>query len=82
MFLLVVAALIIILIYFLFYKKEAFYTEFNQEEPTRSHTPYVGTIPFGSWGTSPWAVTYPRYERPHNNIWVYDGIGNICCDCV
>ena len=34
---------------------DAFYTGAATEEPTRSDTPYVGTISFGPWGVSPWA---------------------------
>jgi hypothetical protein len=38
---------------------DRFFTLHGQEEPTRSYTPYTGTIPFGSWGTLPWAEAHP-----------------------
>ncbi len=34
---------------------DRFGTVFASEEPTRSYTPYVGTIPNGPWGVKPWA---------------------------
>ncbi len=34
---------------------EKFYTSAALEEPTHSYTPYTGTIPYGPWGTRPWA---------------------------
>ena len=37
---------------------ERFYTHYAEEEPTRSYTPYTGTIPYGPWGTKPWAYAY------------------------
>lgn len=42
-----------------FRRREPFFTEHGQEEPTRSYTPYTGTIPFGPWGTLPWAEAVP-----------------------
>lgn len=39
--------------------KDGFFTEFAQEEPTRSYVPYTGTVPFGTWGTLPWAEAVP-----------------------
>jgi hypothetical protein len=35
--------------------RETFYTRYSREEPTRSDTPYTGTIPYGPWGTKPWS---------------------------
>ena len=44
---------------------ENFYTEHGQEEPTRSYVPYVGTVPFGAWGSEPWAEAEPSLRgRP------------------
>ena len=43
--------------------RDAFYTSAAREEPTRSETPYVGTIPFGPWGALPWALG-PGARRP------------------
>ena len=40
-------------------KREGFYTEYAEEEPTRSDVPYTGTIPYGVWGTQPWAEAFP-----------------------
>jgi hypothetical protein len=42
-------------------RSESFYTSAAREEPTRSYTPYTGTIPYGPWGTLPWAeaTAYP-----------------------
>lgn len=37
---------------------ERFFTQYAQEEPTRPYTPYTGTVPFGEWGTKPWAYAY------------------------
>ena len=34
--------------------KNKFYTEYARENPTRSYTPYTGTIPVGPWGVQPW----------------------------
>lgn len=34
---------------------DRFGTVFASEEPTRSYTPYTGTIPNGPWGVKPWA---------------------------
>jgi len=31
-----------------------FYTEYNQEAPTRLEVPYTGTEPLGVWGSMPW----------------------------
>jgi hypothetical protein len=39
--------------------REGFYTEYADEEPTRSDVPYTGTIPYGYWGTKPWAEEFP-----------------------
>jgi hypothetical protein len=44
-------------------RRDAFYTSAAREEPTRSETPYVGTIPFGPWGVLPWALG-PGAPRP------------------
>jgi hypothetical protein len=38
---------------------DSFYTPHGQEEPTRSDTPYTGTVPLGPWGTLPWAEVAP-----------------------
>lgn len=39
-------------------KSEGFFTRYAEEEPTRSYTPYTGTIPYGPWGTKSWADAY------------------------
>jgi len=39
---------------------EGFYTEYAEEEPTRSWVPYTGTIPYGEWGNLPWAEMHPH----------------------
>lgn len=35
-------------------KSDHFYTESNQEAPTRLEVPYTGTEPLGVWGSMPW----------------------------
>lgn len=39
--------------------RDRFFTEYAREEPTRSYTPYTGTLPFGHWGDRPWAEAVP-----------------------
>ena len=50
-------------------KADKFFTLYAQEEPTRSYTPYTGTIPFGTWGTKPWAEAFdletPQQAYPY-----------------
>jgi hypothetical protein len=46
---------------------DTFYTSAATEEPTRSYTPYVGTIPNGAWGISPWALG-PGVGRPSRGL--------------
>lgn len=38
---------------------ENFYTQYAEEEPTRSYVAYTGTVPYGEWGTQAWAEAYP-----------------------
>jgi hypothetical protein len=38
---------------------DGFFTRYSHEEPTRAYTPYTGTVPFGPWGTLPWAEMRP-----------------------
>lgn len=45
-------------------RRDNFYTEHGQEEPTRSYTPYTGTLPNGPWGNLPWAEMLPRGALP------------------
>lgn len=50
--------------------RDHFFTLHGQEEPTRSYTPYTGEIPYGPWGTLPWAEAAPLPTsgfgcRPH-----------------
>jgi hypothetical protein len=40
-------------------RREQFFTPHGSEEPTRSYTPYTGTLPFGPWGARPWAEAVP-----------------------
>ena len=59
----IVVVLIAVVIYLVTRKAksaEGFFTDFAQEEPTRSYTPYTGTIAYGTWGTKPWAEEFPR----------------------
>jgi hypothetical protein len=37
---------------------DKFFTRYAQEEPTRSYTPYAGSVPYGPWGDNPWAYAY------------------------
>lgn len=50
-------------------KKDKFYTEYAQEEPTRSYTPYTGAVPYGYWGTTPWAYAFDL--APPSDIYNY-----------
>ena len=43
--------------------QDGFFTEHGQEEPTRAYTPYVGTLPHGYWGVTPWADVAPPARR-------------------
>jgi len=54
-----VLAMLLALNYRAVAQTESFYTTTAFEEPTRSYTPYTGTIPFGPWGATPWAQQYP-----------------------
>jgi hypothetical protein len=40
-------------------RRDRFFTLYAQEEPTRSYTPYTGTVPLGHWGDRPWAEVFP-----------------------
>jgi len=53
------------------WKREGFYTEHGQEEPTRSYVPYTGTLPFGTWeqGHLPWAEAYPSAPHYYRSLW-------------
>lgn len=35
-------------------RRDGFYTSAAREEPTRSYTPYTGTVARGAWGAAPW----------------------------
>jgi len=48
-------------------QRDGFYTEHGREEPTRSHVPYTGTIPYGHWGNVPWAEMVPRGNFPRRH---------------
>lgn len=37
---------------------DRFYTLYAEEQPTRPYVPYVGTIPYGTWGVKPWAMAF------------------------
>ena len=56
------AALVLLVIYGVS-RRERFFTAHGAEEPTRSHTPYTGTLPFGPWGSRPWAEA--ATDGPH-----------------
>jgi hypothetical protein len=37
-------------------QQSPFYTGYATEDPTRDYIPYTGTIPYGTWGVTPWAL--------------------------
>jgi hypothetical protein len=43
--------------------RDHFFTQYAQEEPTRSYTPYTGTVPVGPWGARPWGEAAPGPRR-------------------
>lgn len=68
------------------HSRDRFYTEHGQEEPTRSYTPYTGTVPLGYWGTLPWAEAVPCPRGGENrcaaSLWdVYAQEGAFCGTC-
>jgi len=38
------------------HERSPFFTGYATEEPTRDYIPYTGTIPYGTWGVTPWAL--------------------------
>jgi hypothetical protein len=50
-------------------RRDGFFTEHAREEPTRSYTPYTGTLPFGHWGDKPWAEAVPLTRGGENRCY-------------